>query len=254
MLESGIPYLVLDSAYVFAHQKELNLNLEVRTVTMNLSGKRIKCRYLKRDSIYINNLLYVGKILVGNLRSKNKDLLLPLQKLTNVLDNDTRIYELDMQQGYLIALSHKSLNLKRREYQNLPMTNDAYKKMYAIKQKYTLSLSSGKEYSIKGDFLLDLGNAAFLFFLTQHPAFQKFIKETPVKVVQPKNRAGKPLPLKAFYAPKSKIGESLFKGHTVGITSCLPRFSTVGILGLKYFQQFNVIFDFDNKRLYLKRK
>jgi hypothetical protein len=256
MLESGIPYLMLDSAYFFSHPKMFDLNLEADAVMMNFSGQRIKCRYTTKDTIHVNDLMYVGKILIGNLQSKNKDLLLPLQKLVNPLDNMTRIYELDMEEGYLLALKRTALKEKTKKHRMYPMTNDGYKKMYAVKLKYKIFLPPlpWKEYSLKGDYLLDLGNASFLFFLAHHPDFKQFIKKAPIKIVQAKNKAGKALPFKGFYAPRNKIGKDLFHGQSIGITPFLTKFTTVGILGLKYFQQFNVVFDFDKKHLYLKRK
>ena len=44
-----------------------------------------------------------------------------------------------------------------------------------------------------------------------------------------------------------------FNGAVIAITKALPRFTTTGLIGLKYFNSIDAIFDFDRNRLHTSR-
>lgn len=255
MIESGIPFLVLDSTFVFNHMKELGISLVESNNVLNLAGNRFVCRYITNDTIYLNNLYYKGKVLITDLTSKGVEVMYPIHTFRNPDDANSQIIELDISSKYITPLTREELKMKKSKYKKFPMRNDGYGEMYAIDSKLeVLSSVSKRYYSLQGDFLLDLGNASFLFLLDQHPKYQEFISNSDFKLQQGRNNQGKLIPVKAFWTSKCYIADKSFSNVTIAITQMLPKFTTVGILGLKFFENFNVIFDFEEKTLYLRKK
>jgi hypothetical protein len=88
--------------------------------------------------------------------------------------------------------------------------------------------------------------------LEQHPAYKEFIDNSNIELRQGNDSKGRKMPVKAFLAKKCYMADVPFYDVTIAITPQLPKFTTVGVLGLKFFEEFNVIFDFGEKILYLK--
>lgn len=183
MIESGIPFLVLDSTFVFDHMKELSISLVESNNVLNLAGNRFVCRYITNDTIYLNNLYYKGKVLITDLTSKGVEAMYPIHTFRNPDDANSQIIELDISSKYITPLTREELKMKKSKYKKFPMRNDGYGEMYAIDSKLeVLSSASKRYYSLQGDFLLDLGNASFLFLLDQHPKYQEFISNSDFKL------------------------------------------------------------------------
>ncbi len=176
----------------------------------------------------------------------------PIHLFGDLNDANSKIMELNISSKYMMPLTRQELELKKSKYKKYPMRNDGYGNMYAIDSELKVASNSKYYYSLEGDFLLDLGNASFLFLLEQHPAYKEFIDNSNIELRQGNDSKGRKMPVKAFLAKKCYMADVPFYDVTIAITPQLPKFTTVGVLGLKFFEEFNVIFDFGEKILYLK--
>ena len=252
MIESGVPVLVLDSTFLFTHLDDLNISLVESKATLNLAGNKYKCTHITNDTIFVNGLFYKGKTVIANMASKKIDIMYPIHLFGDLNDANSKIMELNISSKYMMPLTRQELELKKSKYKKYPMRNDGYGNMYAIDSELKVASNSKYYYSLEGDFLLDLGNASFLFLLEQHPAYKEFINNSNIELRQGNDNQGRKIPVKGFLAKKCYMADVPFYDVTIAITPQLPKFTTVGVLGLKFFEKFNVIFDFGEKILYLK--
>lgn len=251
MLESGIPYPILDSTFVFTHKDELNISLSESNLTMNFVGKKMKCPYITTDSIFLNNMYYKGQVLIADL-GPERQLMYPIHTFKNLDDADSRIIKLNISEKYIEPLTRKELEQEIKGYDKFPMKNGGYGNMYVMDSKFTI-LANKHYYSMKGEFLLDLGNASFLFLMEQHPSCKTFLENSDIKVQQGRNNKGELIPVKAFWTSECRIASHSFEDVTVAITQSLPKFTSAGVLGLKFFECFSVIFDYDENVVYLRK-
>ncbi len=237
MIESGIPVLVLDSTFVFTHLDDLNISLVELKATLNLAGNKYKCTHITNDTIFVNGLFYKGKTVIANMASKKIDIMYPIHLFGDLNDANSKIMELNISSKYMMPLTRQELELKKSKYKKYPMRNDGYGNMYAIDSELKVASNSKYYYSLEGDFLLDLGNASFLFLLEQHPAYKEFIDNSNIELRQGNDNQGRKMPVKAFLAKKKcYMADMPFYDVTIGITPQLPKFTTVGVLGLKFLK------------------
>ena len=160
MIESGVPILVMDSTFVFNHLDDLNISLVESKATLNLAGNKYKCTHITNDTIFVNGLFYKGKTVIANIASKKIDIMYPIHLFGDLNDANSKIMELNISSKYMMPLTRQELELKKSKYKKYPMRNDGYGNMYAINSELKVASNSKYYYSLKGDFLLDLGNAS----------------------------------------------------------------------------------------------
>jgi hypothetical protein len=92
-----------------------------------------------------------------------------------------------------------------------------------------------------------------IFLFEQSNTIQEFLQQhaEKIKIHNGYDRQGNII-AKAFIPTAITIGNTPFQNPTIAITKALPKFSTEGCIGLKYFQNHSVIFDFDNKKFYIQ--
>lgn len=253
MLESGIPFPMLDSTFVFNNLKKLGFKPIPSSISMNLNGKRLRCFYEINDTVYLNNSYYKGKTLIANLSSRKIEMMYPIQTFVNSTDSGSCILEMDIEQQFLRFLTKEELQAKKAAYHLFKMEKIEPGEMYIISSSLFIQDTTGHTSSLEGRFLLDLGNSMFLFLLEKTPKTREFLKTSVVKPQRGYSSDGKPSPLQAMVIRRGRFDDINFSDVLIGITPFL-KMNCEGILGIKFFEQFPVIFDFGSRRFYLKKK
>ena len=225
MLESGIFVMVMDSIYAFENKEAFNLDY-VRTQEnekMNLGGKVYDITHKAKGKVQLgNNMEYSGEIFILS---------------------DYNTYS-----GIAIRKQFKS---EAGDYKATAINYDSYMGMPSVKTHLDFE-TEGKKYSIPGNYLLDLGNASFIFLMKQSQAVQDFLHNNQdIELKKAYNKKGV-LVAEAISTENASLCNRGFENQVIAITSALPKFTVEGSVGLKFFEGAVSVFDFDNQKFYTK--
>lgn len=180
MLESGIFVMVMDSLYAFENKEAINLDY-VRTQgneKMNLGGKVYNITHKAKGKIQLgNNMEYRGEIFILSEYKAYSGIAIPIQNICNTEDG-SRILKLDMEKQALRSMSRKQFDSESSDYTATNINYDSYMGMPAVKTHLDFE-KGGKNYSLPGNYLLDLGNASFVFLMKQSQIVQDFLHDNP---------------------------------------------------------------------------
>ena len=123
--------------------------------------------------------------------------------------------------------------------------------MPAVKAK--LEIGYGKKTRVlKGNFNIDFGNPELVFLMRQHKDVQGFLKNNAdIELRNALNPRGEVM-AQFILADMCRVLDKDFSDAVIAITGNLPRFTSTGLIGLKFFQASDAILDFDEDRMYLK--
>ena len=141
LLESGIPALLADSAYVFNSGILSDMELTVTDKEkLNLAGRVYKITNKANGTVQIgNNTTYNGEVFVlSNYDYGNYEVAVPVMYLHNDLDEGSRIVNLDLGNQSLRMLSRASLNANKADYSKSNMNTETYMGLPAIETSMTL--------------------------------------------------------------------------------------------------------------------
>ena len=151
----------------------------------------------------------------------------------------------------LQVLNRKLFSSEPTNYNTITINYDTYQNMPAVRTDLCFK-HKGKRYTLSGNFVLDLGNASFLFLMKQNPAVQDFLKNnTELKIQTAYNKKGVPVG-EAIVAEQANLCKKSFKQQIIAITSALPKFTTEGCIGLKFFDGSISVFDFDKHEFHFQ--
>ena len=253
MLESGIFVMVMDSLYAFENKEAINLDY-VRTQgneKMNLGGKVYNITHKAKGKIQLgNNMEYCGEIFILSEYKTYSGIAIPIQNICNTEDG-SRILKLDMEKQALRSMSRKQFDSESSDYTATNINYDSYMGMPAVKTHLDFE-KGGKNYSLPGNYLLDLGNASFVFLMKQSQVVQDFLHDNPdIELKKAYNKKGV-LIAEAIITEKSSLCNRSFEKQIIAITSALPKFTVEGSVGLKFFEGAVSVFDFDKQKFYTK--
>lgn len=254
LLESGIHVMLIDSLYAFENRDFINLDF-VSTQgneKMNMGGKNYDITHKSKGTVKLgNNTEYTGEIFVLSNYKSYYDIAIPIQNIRNSSDGRS-IIKLDMEKHELETLTREKFKLEYQGYTTTTINYDSYMKMPAIRTKLDFE-KDGKTYSLDGNFVLDLGNAAFLFLMKQSPIVQKFlIDNSDINIQKAYNKKGV-IVAEAITTKRVNICNINCYNQVIGITTALPKFTTEGCLGLKFFEGMISVFDFDNSTFHTRK-
>lgn len=252
LLESGIHVMLMDSLFALGNEKDLGLDfIETNgNEKMNLGGKVYNITHKANGSLRLgSNTQYRGEIFVLSNYGSYYDLAIPIQNIYH-MEDDSRILKLDMRDSLLQVLSRERFNAESHDYTMVDIHYDTYLNMPTVRSLFSFEIG-GERYTLSGDFVLDLGNAAFLFLLRQSPIVGDFLKNNPgIKWQKAYNKKGL-LIAEAISADQNTLCGRTFGKQVIAITATLPRFTSVGSIGLKFFEGNVSVFDFDESVLYM---
>lgn len=254
MLESGIPFPILDSIFVFQNRDKMNIQIAPSEISMNFNGRKVRCYHQTSDTIFVNYQIHTGITLIADLASRGIDMMCPIQAFVTPTDSASCIVELDIQRKFMRYMPYSELSLKKGQYEKFNMKNDELGKMYSFNSKLSVRDTTGRETVFDGKFIPDLGNVMFLALFENHPDVGDFIHRTNIQLQQGYNKKGLPLPVKVMPVYESVLGEKeVFSNITFITTPFYTQLKSDGFLGLDFFKHFNVIFDFSHNKFYMKR-
>ena len=165
-------------------------------------------------------------------------------------ENDgSRIVRLDLGNNVLQVISRASLRLRGRGYSKVKMNTDTYLGMPAVETNVMIRYAS-RARKLKGNFNIDFGNPELLFLMHQHKDVQQFFAEnSDIQLHQARNPQGDVV-AQFVIADECRICGAEFPNAVIAITDKLPRFTTTGNVGLKFFRSVEALFDFDKNVMY----
>ena len=225
LVESGIPALLMDSAYVFESGVLEGMELvdTRRKQHLNLGGDEFVITHRAHGTVKIgSNSSFRGDIFVlegyKERYTKYYEVALPVMYLHNDLDGGSRIIDLNLGDQRMSMLSRASIKARKSGCSKMRMNTKTYLDMPAVKT--TLILDDGtKKRRLKGNSL---------------------------------NPRGEVMARLAFSNQCDLCGVR-FPDAIVLFTKNLPRLTTEGDIGLKFFESVDALLDFDKSVLYMKK-
>lgn len=256
LVESGIPALLADSAYVFSSGILSDMELTVADKEkLNLGGRVYKITHKANGTVRIgNNTSYVGDVFVlSNYDYGPYEVAMPVMYLHNDLDDGSRIVSLDLSNRTLQMLGKASLNAINADYSKSNMNTETYEGMFAIET--SMMLDDGiKPRTLSGNFMIDFGNPELLFLIHQTEEVQKFLADNADMELREATTPSGEVVGQFILTKQCQLCGIVFPEAVVVITKNLPLFTTPGNIGLKFFERAQAIFDFDQSVVYLKGK
>lgn len=256
LVESGIPALLVDSAYVFSSGILSDMELAVADKEkLNLAGRVYKITHKANGTVRIgNSTSYNGEVFVlSNYDFGPYEVAVPVMYLHNNLDEGSRIVNLDLGNQRLQMLSRASLNARKADYSKSSINTDTYMGMFAIETSMILD-DGVKPRTLLGNFMIDFGNPELLFLFHQAEAVQTFLADNADMDLREALTPSGEVMGQFILAKQCQLFDVTFPDAVVVITQKLPLFITPGNIGLKFFEHIDAIFDFDQSVVYLKGK
>lgn len=259
LVESGIPALLADSAYVFESGilEGMELVDTGRKQHLNLGGDEFVITHKAHGTVKIgSNSSFRGDVFVlagyKERYTKFYEVALPVMYLHNDLDGGSRIIDLDLGNQRMSMLSRAELRGRKSAYSKSRMNTKTYLGMPAIKT--TLVLDDGtKKRKLKGNYNIDFGNPEILFLLTQNKNVQRILaKNADLDLHDATGPQGQVMAQLAFSEQCDLCGVR-FPEAIVLFTKNLPRFTAEGDIGLKFFESVDALLDFDKSAVYISR-
>ena len=218
---------------------------------MNLGGKVYDITHKAKGKVGLgNNMEYCGEIFILSGYNTYSGIAIPIQNICNTEDG-SRIIKLDMEKFELRSMSRKQFKSEAEDYTATAINYDSYMGMPAVKTHLDFE-KGGKNYSLPGNYLLDLGNASFVFLMKQSQVVQDFLHDNPdIELKKAYNKKGV-LVAEAIVTEKASLCNRVFEKQVIAITSSLPKFTVEGSVGLKFFEGAVSVFDFDKRKFYTK--
>ena len=250
LLESGIPAMLVDSAFIFKNLDKAGLELMPggKNEKMNLGGKLYRITHKVKGKIPVSkDVMYEGDVFVLADYNQPYEVAIPIQNLS--LGKKASVLFLDLSHNLLKVSARKDFT-RRKDYLKVALNTDTYLNMPAIRTK--LMVDIGRESTaLDGNYVIDFGAPSFLFLHGHNANITQWIEENKIELQQGRNREGKVV-AQAFMPRACKVENLDFKNPPIVVTTALPRFTSEGNLGLKFFQDVVAVFDFGKGYCYLK--
>ena len=250
LLESGIPAMLVDSAFVFNNLDKLALEWMPtdKKEKINLGGRVYSISHKVKGKMAISkDVTYEGDIFVLARYNQPYEVAIPVQNLS--LKKKRSVLLLDLNNNLLKVCRAKDI-ADIKEYQKMAINTDTYLNMPAIRTELTVG-TDRESTPLDGNFVIDFGNPMFLFLHAHNKNNISWIEGNNIELQKAYNQEGKVV-AQAFMPKTCTMGNLEFKSVPIAITSSLPRFTSEGNLGLKFFQHVIAVFDFGKGYCYMK--
>lgn len=253
MLESGIPALLVDSAFAFSSGCFNNMQLEPSDRFINLGGNKFKISHTANGTVRIGrNSSYRGKVWILSSYADQREISIPLQYFYNEADNGSSIVYVDLADGHLYMYCREhmgSLNLK--DWNVSSINTRTYMDMPAVKTVMRIR-EGGRDRKLKGNYVIDFGNAEVMALFDHNKKVQKYLRSnSDMELHDAKTPNGQVIGQIILSDECTLLGKTIPEA-VVLITKTGSNFTSEGLLGLKFFQAAPVILDFDRRKMYAK--
>ena len=140
MLESGIPALLVDSAFAFGSGCFRDMHLEASDRSINLGGDKFRISHTANGTVRIGRgTSYRGKIWILSGYADHREISIPLQYFYNEADNGSCIMYIDLAGGHLDIYCRDHMNsLNLKEWNASRINTRTYMDMPAVKTVMTV--------------------------------------------------------------------------------------------------------------------
>ena len=253
MLESGIPALLVDSAFAVSTGCVDVSEYPVSDHKINLNGRKFNITNEGEGKVRLGKqTIFEGLVFILADYENPYKVAVPIHLLHNEADAGSRIVKFDLADERIQMISRASLNeADIKSLSTYRITYKTYMNMPAVKSVLKLE-EGGKVRTLKGKFTVDLGNAEVVFLVEKNKNVTKFLKSNPDMSLQEAVAPNGAVVGRYVMTDKCTICNMEFPDALVVVT---PNFQSIlpeGSLGLKFFKQHPSILDFDKKRMYVK--
>ena len=243
MFESGVPGLLMGDAFYEAHKDSLKMDVKPCDDKIRyLSGLLNVKHSATHARLRIGDAVFEGPV---KIIENDASLKFPIHMLHHASDSSNIVWiNLKKSEFSVITKARLQSLVKKATIMEL-----SFNKWGMPMVRATLTIKAdGRQTSIEGDFIADMGNAGVLFMNKIHPNVLKMLDDGRIALREARNGEGK-IVAEGFNADKITVCDRNFKGVTVGVYP-FKSLDEYGILGLKFFN-IPTIFDFSDKKLYL---
>ena len=158
MLESGIPALLVDSAFAFGSGCFRDMHLEASDRSINLGGDKFRISHTANGTVRIGRgTSYRGKIWILSGYADHREISIPLQYFYNEADNGSSIMYIDLAGGHLDMYCRDHMNSQElKDWKVSRINTRTYMDMPAVKTVMTVR-EGGRDRKLKGNYVIDFG-------------------------------------------------------------------------------------------------
>ena len=252
MLESGIPALLVDSAFAFNSGCLSNMQLEPSDRSINLGGNKFRISHTANGTVRIGrSTSYRGKIWILVDYDNHREISIPLQYIHNEADNSS-IVHVDLAGGHLDMYCREHMSsLDVKDWSVSRINTRTYMDMPAVKTSITIREGS-RDRKLKGNYVIDFGNAEVIALFDHNSKVQKFLASNSDMQLQDAKTPGGQVIGRLILTDEFEFQGRNIPDAVILITSTGSNFKSEGLLGLKFFLAAPTILDFDRHRMYLR--
>ncbi len=243
LLESGIPALLLDSAFYENNKESLNLSFTPSKSKIRLMNKLHDIILKSSGVINIGDVIYDGPVFI---LSGNTPPAVPIQFFKNAKDKSP-IIKIDLRNEVLQVLSRKEFVACHNNALDSCSLSFNQMGMPVVKLDVDFTLE-GKPLKLRGDFILDYGNGSHLFLLKQNQAVLDMINSNDLSLSEAKNPEGIVVAEGMLFNSMKLMGKC-YENVSVGMTDKMKFCGEAGLVGLKSMHRC-LFFDIDNAKVY----
>lgn len=247
MIESGIPALLVDSAFYVQHKRKLGLkNMAADSANIRLHNNLYRIAWSGMEEVRIGDAVYSGRVFI---LGGYDHIAIPVQNLQSGFsdgkEKPSRVVRLDLGSLRLQVLT-KAVQGKGASF---PMRMNGDNGMPVVTSQ--LAVENGeKTATMEGSFIIDLGNPMLLFLMKQNPAVSRMISDNSMELQAARNAQGVVV-AEGLYAERCTLLGRTFDNVSIGVTDKMKTIKEAGLIGLRFFTK-PVLLDFDNMRLYIE--
>ena len=243
MFESGVPGFMMGHAFYEAHKDSLKMEVKPCDEKIRyLGGIHHVKQSASHARLRIGDAIFDGPVKIVEDDDK---LRFPIQMLHHASDSSSIVW-MDLEKSVFSVISRESLQGLVKKAQTMDLSFNKWD-MPMVKTTLTLKVN-GRQTSIEGHFIADMGNASLLFLNKSQTNVVKMMENGWIVLKEARNKEGKVV-AEGFYADRVTICDRNFKGVSVGVNP-FKSMDEYGIVGLKFFN-IPTIFDFGERKLYL---
>lgn len=254
LLETGFPEIVINESFAQSCLSDLKTEEARDSAYIALWGgqDRIKVSYLIKDTVMLNNKQVAFKALVADLSSnkswKNSDIIYPIRDLNEAV-------EINIKEKYMVV--GKDLNSLDSDFIKINVKSDMLTKGLYLNTTLQIYDEWGKKEKLKGNFLFDLGAANAIFVNRNIPEVETFIVDSDRFILKDTTRFKPNAKTKlAIIMPTSFQVENMVLTNNFIVAMKMYKSKRsdkyVGVIGNRFFMNFDMIFDFKGNRIYMK--
>lgn len=251
MLESGIPFPMIDSALVWAHPELFRPEPLGQPVRLRMAaGFVLTARYKLPAGLRLGTACSLCETYVADLGGGDRQLYWPLQTFTTDSLDLPGIFGLDIARGRLALLIEADLPAPGGAWSAFGLRRDGQSGMYLVTGPVAFTDNYGDESAEKLELIADLGNANLLALFVSKPGVRDFVARSDVRTRNVRSTGGACfdvlLPARTVFLDAFAFGP-----EAVLLLDRPVRLPGDGFLGIKFFERFRVILDFRHARLWL---